>query len=75
MVGNASMMDKIEKIAPVAIGLPNGTYTMACEKGLVVLAGKLGNILCMQKLNCNLILVSKLCTHLNCVMTFFMTFV
>ena len=33
MAGNLSMMNNVEKIAPVAIGLPNGTYNMAREKG------------------------------------------
>jgi len=38
MAGNIAMLNKLEKVSPVAIGLPNGTYTMACEKGSVVLA-------------------------------------
>jgi len=73
MVGNASLMDTIEKTAPVAIGLPNGTYTMACEKGSVVLGEeiKLDNVLYVPKLNCNLVSVSKVCKQLNCTVIFF----
>ena len=71
MAGDVSLMDKIEKIAPVAIGLPNETYTVASEKGSVALGGlKLKNVLCAPKLNCNLVSISKLCKHLNCAVTF-----
>jgi len=60
MVGNLSMMNNVEKIAPIAIGLLNGMYTLAREKGSVFLAEgiKLDNVLCMPKLNC------KSCFHL-----------
>ena len=73
MTGNASVMDKIEKIAPVAVGLPNGTYTVAREKDSVVLGKgiQLDNVLRVPKLNCNLISVSKLCKQLNCAVTYF----
>ena len=76
MAGNASMMNNIKKIAPVAIGLPNGTYTMPCGKGLVVLGEvlKLDNVLCVPKLNCNLVSISKLYKQLNCSVTYFHDF-
>jgi len=31
MIGDATILKDIKKISPVAIGLPNGTYTMVCE--------------------------------------------
>ena len=63
MTSDVSMMYKIEKIAPVAIGLPNGTSIIACEKGSVALREglKLENVLYVPKLNGNLVSVSKLC--------------
>jgi len=63
MADDVSMMDKIEKIAPIAIRLPNGMHTVASERGSVALGGeiKLENVLCAPKLNCNLVSVSKLC--------------
>ena len=73
MVGNLSMMNNVEKIAPVAIRLPDETYTMAREKGSVCLGEgiKLDNVLCVPKLNCNLVSISKLCKQLNCAVTYF----
>jgi len=73
MAGNASMMEKAEKIAPVAIGLLNGTYTMAHDKGSVVLGKGLevDNVLSVPKLKCNLVSISKLCKQLNYAMKFF----
>ena len=37
MAGDATLLNKVEQIPPVAIGLPNGTYTMAKEQGSVAL--------------------------------------
>jgi len=37
MVNDATLLKKVEQIPPVAIGLPNGTYTMAKEQGSVAL--------------------------------------
>ena len=73
MASDVSVMEKIKKIAAVAIGLPNGTYTVASEKGLVALRGglKLNNVLCVPKLNCNLVSISKLCKQLNCAVIYF----
>ena len=47
MAGDASIITELEKVSPVAIGLPNGIYTMACEKGSVILKKglKLENVL------------------------------
>jgi len=52
MASDVSVMDTIEKTAPVIIGLPNGTYTVAKEKGSVALGGgmKLEKVLCVPKL-------------------------
>ena len=63
MAGNTSMMNKIQKIAPIAIELPNETYTVVFEKVSVFLGQKLklDNVLRVPKLNCNLISISKLC--------------
>ena len=73
MAGNVLTMTNVKKIAPVAIGLPNGTYTLAREKGTVVLGEglRLDNVLCVPKLNCNLVSISKLCKQLNCAVTYF----
>ena len=45
-------MNNIEKIAPIAIGLPNGTYTLARENGTMVLGEglRLDNVLCVPKI-------------------------
>ena len=74
---DVSVVDKIEKITPVIIGLPNGTYTVASEKGSVALRGglKLENVLYVPKLNCNLVSISKLCKQINCTVTYFDIFV
>ena len=63
---------EIQKIALVAIKLPNRTYTMACEQGSVDLGEGLmvKNVLFVPKLTCNLVSVSKLCKQLNCTVTF-----
>ena len=73
MAGDVSMMDKVERIAPVAIGLPNGRHIVASEKGSVALGGglKLENVLCVPKLNCNLVSISKLCKQLNYAVMYF----
>ena len=67
------MISDLEKISPVAIGLQNDTYTMACEKGSVTLEKglELENVWLVPKLNCNLVSVSKLCKQLNCTATFY----
>jgi len=73
MAGNVSTMNNIEKIVPLAIGLSNGTYTLVHEKGRVVLGEglRLDNVLCVPKLNYNLVSISKLCKQLNCAVTYF----
>lgn len=73
MAGDVFMMDMVEKIATTAIGLPNGTYTMASEKGSVALGEglKLAKVICVCKFNCFLVSVSKLCKQLNCTITYF----
>ena len=72
MASDVYVMDTIERIAPVIIGLSNGTYAVAGEKGSVALGGgiKLENVLCVPKLNCNLVSISKLCKQLNCAVTY-----
>ena len=66
MVGDVSLLTKVKDITPVAIGLPDGTYTVAKEQGSVALEQglKLKNILHVPKLNCNLVSISKLCKQL-----------
>jgi len=46
---------------------------MASKKGTVALGEgmKLDNYFYMPKLNCNLVIVSKLCKQLNCAITYF----
>jgi len=65
---DATMLNKVEQIPLVAIGLPNGTYTMAKEQGSMALGQglELKNILYVLKLNCNIVSISKLCKQLNC---------
>jgi len=41
MVGDATLLEKVEQITPVAIGLPNGTYKMAKEQGSVALGQRI----------------------------------
>ena len=73
MAGDVSLLNKVEKIPHVAIGLSNGTYTMARGQGLVALeqAVELKNVLYVPRLNCNLVSISKLCKQLNCSVTYF----
>ena len=73
MAGDVTLLNKVEKIPPVAIGLPNGTYTMAQEQGSVALARglELKKVLYVPRLNCNLVSISKLCKQLNCSVTYF----
>ena len=61
--GDLTLLNKVEQIPPVAIRLPNGTYTMAKEQGSVALGHglELKNVLYVPKLNCNLVSISKLC--------------
>jgi len=63
MASDVTLLNKIEKISPVAIGLPNGTYTMANAQGSMALGQglELTNVLHVSKLNCNLVSISKLC--------------
>jgi len=57
----------------MAIGLPNGAYTMDMEKGAATLGKdlQLSNVLYMPNLKCNLVSISKLCKKLNCIVTYF----
>ena len=50
MVGDVILLTKVKEIAPVAIGLPDGTYTMAKEQGSVALEQglELKNVLHVQ---------------------------
>jgi len=63
MVGDKTMLSDVQKIAPMAIGLPNGEHTMAREMGLTSLGEnlQLENVLYVPNLKCNLISISKLC--------------
>jgi len=63
MVGNVTLLSKVDQICLVAIGLPNGTYTMVTIQGLMTLGQgmELQNVLYVPKLNCNLVSRSKLC--------------
>jgi len=51
------MLSEVEKIPPVAMGLPNGAYTAANEKGSASLGEdlKLKNVLHVTNLKCNLV--------------------
>ena len=73
MAGDVTLLNKVQQISPAAIGLPNGTYTMAKEQGSLALGDglELKNVLYVPKLNCNLVSISKLCKQLNCAVTYF----
>ena len=73
MVGNANLVHNLQKISSIAIGLPNGDYTVARDVGSVILEDviKLDNELYVPNLNCNLVSISKLCKQLNCAVTYF----
>jgi len=71
MFRDKTMLSGAKKIASVAIGLPNGTHTMANEMGLTNLGEslQLKNVLYVPNLKCNLVSFSKLCKPLNCAVT------
>ena len=73
MAGEVSLMKNLEKISPIAIGLPNGACTMAHEKGSVALGDhiELDNVLYVPNLSYNHVYISKLCKLLNCGVTYF----
>jgi len=75
-VGDESMLSDIKQISLVDIGLPNGAYTIASERGLVSLGEdiKWKNVLYVLNLKCNLVSISKLCKELNGVVTYFDSF-
>ena len=75
MVGDVNLVSNLQRISPIAIGLPNGDYTVACDIGSVALGDgiKLDNVLYVPNLNCNLVSISKLCKQLNCAITYLMT--
>ena len=71
MMRDLTMLQEAKKIAPVSIGLPNGTSTLASKEGNVVLAkNNLRKVLYVPSLRCNLISIAKLSDELNCLMIF-----
>jgi len=72
MVGDVNLIRNLQRVSPIAIGLPNGDCTVDRDVGLVKLGDgiKLDNILYVPNLNCNLVSI-KLCKQLNCVVTYF----
>ena len=72
MVGDVNLVSNLQRVSPIAIGLPNGDCTVARDVGLVNLGDeiKLDNVLYVPNLNCNLVSESKLYKQLNCAMTY-----
>ena len=73
MTGDLNLIQEIKKIDSVAIGLPNGTHTLAGQEGSVVLGEriKLNKVLYVPSFKCNLVSIAKLCKELNCSVTFY----
>ena len=67
------MTRDLKQIGPTPICLPNGAHTLAEKQGMIVLGENvaLKEVPYFPELNCNLLLVDKLCRDLNCAMTFF----
>ena len=73
MTGDLNLIHEIKKIDSIAIGMPNGTHTLASQEGSVVLDEriKLDKVLYVPSLKCNLVSIAKLCKELNCSVTFY----
>jgi len=72
MTGDMSLVDDFRYINPIAINLPNGKQVWTNKEGIVRLGEilKLSKVLVVLRLNCNLMLVWRLCKELNCYVTF-----
>ena len=72
MSGQQKCFDSLTIVAPISIGLPDGTCTAATRQGSVKLGSnlKLDNFLYVPTLTCNLISVSQLLADTSCSMMF-----
>ena len=62
MTGDLNLIQEINKIDSVAIGLPNGTHTLGGQEGSVVLGKwiKLNKVLYVPSLKCNVVSIAKI---------------
>jgi hypothetical protein len=72
MIGNLSNVHDLQKILQCSVGLPNGSNAIATKEGSTILDENfvLKNVLYVPRLTCNLISVSQLVDHSNCIITF-----
>ena len=77
MLADVNLVSNLQRVSPIAIGLLNCDYSVACDVGSVNLGDgiKLDNVLYVPNLNCNLISMFKLCKQLNCAVTYLKNFV
>ncbi|CAH9098362.1 unnamed protein product, partial [Cuscuta epithymum] len=70
--GNLTLLSQIKHIESYSVGLPDGQMVIASKVGCVIVSDRLilEHILCVPKLNCNLISVSQLCVQLDCFVLF-----
>ena len=73
MTSDLTLLQETQGVQPITIGLPNGTYALANKQGLVSLGQKikLDYVLFVPSFKCNLVSIARLCTELNCMVTFF----
>jgi len=73
MTGDLNLIENVQDVRPVGVGLPNGKETMANKKGTVKLSKnlKLNNVLYTPDLRCNLISIAQVSRDLNCYVTFY----
>ncbi|KAJ8626780.1 hypothetical protein MRB53_020087 [Persea americana] len=72
MTGTFSNLHDVKEITPCPVGLPDGRSTAATKEGSMFLAGNLclKHVLYVLGLTCNLISVSQLTDHYNCLVQF-----
>lgn len=72
MTRNLINLHELKDMQGCRVGLPDGKQTTATKKGTATLDGglKLGNVLYVPKLNCNLIFVSQLVDEAKCSVQF-----
>lgn len=69
MTGTLSDLHNLWKISPYLVSFPDGSNAVATNEGSIILDGDsfLENVLYVPRLTCNLISVSQLIDHSNCI--------